>query len=194
MSSDAPSERRKPVKRRKPGIGTAKSFFGGKRPGKRSRRANKIGGKSQEAAQLDLDQLRNAFRPPKPDSLKVRLRKIFHPPYIPFTFVLLAALSFFLVLSYAESWSSRTIHSQQAPGHSQQAPAMAEPSGVTGEIPASRNGATPRIRPAVFKKDGTLYHVLTGPFPSRSLAEETCAEFAAAKQDCLVVKRYTKRP
>ncbi len=41
----------------------------------------------------------------------------------------------------------------------------------------------------MFKKDETLYHILTGPFPSRSLAEKTCAEFEAAKQDCLVVKR-----
>ncbi len=193
MSSDAPSERRKPVKpdrrkpvkRRKPGTGTAKSFFGGKRPGKTSRRANKIGGKSQEAAQLDLDQLRSAFRPPKPDSLKVRLRKMLHPPYIPFTSVLLAALSFTLVLAYAESWGrgqSRNLHAQQAPG-------IAERSGVTGETVAYQNGATPRIRPAAFREDGTLYHILTGPFPSRSMAEKTCAEFEAAKQDCLVVKR-----
>ncbi len=182
MSSDAPSDlrkpvkpdRRKPVKRRKPGTGTAKSFFGGERPGKTSRRANNIGGKSREAAQLDLDQLRSAFRPPKPDSLKVRLRKMLHPPYIPFTSVLLAALSFTLVLAYAESWGrdqSRNLHAQQAPGM------------------ADRNGATPRMTPAAFKNGETLYHVLTGPFPSRSMAEKTCAEFAAAKQDCLVVKR-----
>ena len=45
------------------------------------------------------------------------------------------------------------------------------------------------MTPAAFKKDEILYHVLTGPFPSRSLAEETCAEFTAAKQDCMVVKR-----
>ena len=185
MSPDAPSDRRKPVKRRKPGTGTAKSFFGGKRPGKTSLRANKIGGKSREAAQLDLDQLRSAFRPPKPDSLKVRLRKMLHPPYIPFTSVLLAALSFTLVLAYAESWGrgqSRTIHAQQTPG-------MAERNGVVPASSSQRNGATARMTPAAFKNGETLYHVLTGPFPSRSLAEKTCAEFEAAKQDCLVVKR-----
>ena len=185
MSSDAPSDRREPVKRRKPGTGTAKSFFGGKRPGKTSRRANKIGGKSQETAQLDLEQLRSAFRSPKPDSLKVRLRKMLHPPYIPFTSVLLAALSFTLVLAYAESWGrgqSRNLHAQQAPG-------MADRNGVTGETVAHQNGATPRMTPAAFKNGETLYHVLTGPFPSRSMAEKTCAEFEAAKQDCLVVKR-----
>ena len=52
-----------------------------------------------------------------------------HPPYIPITFVLLAALSFTLVLSYAESWGrgqSRTVHSPPAPG-------AADRSGVTGE-------------------------------------------------------------
>ena len=43
MSSDAPSERREPVKRRKPGTGTADSFFSAKSPGKSSRRADKIG-------------------------------------------------------------------------------------------------------------------------------------------------------
>ena len=185
MSSDAPSERRQPVKRRKPGTGTADSLFSAKSPGKSSRPANKIGGKSWEDAKRDLDELRSAFRPPEPISLKERIRKMLHPPYIPFTSVLLAALSFTLVLSYAESWGrgqGRTIHSQQAPG-------TAERNGVTGESVAHQNGVTPRIRPAVFKKDGTLYHVLTGPFPSRSLAEKTCAEFEAAKQDCLVVKR-----
>ncbi|MCZ6609842.1 MAG: SPOR domain-containing protein [Alphaproteobacteria bacterium] len=132
-----------------------------------------------------MKELRSAFRPPKPISLKVRLRKMLHPPYIPFTAVLLAALSFTLVLSYAENWGrsqSRTIHSQQAPG-------TADRNGVTGKSVAHQNGVTPRIRSAVFKKDETLYHVLTGPFPSRSLAEKTCAEFEAAKQDCLVVKR-----
>ncbi len=182
MSSDAPSER---PRSGKPGTGPPDRSLSGKEPGKTSRRANKIGGKSQEAAQLDLDQLRSAFRPPEPDSLKERLRNVLHPLYIPFTSVLLAALSFTLVLSYAESWGrsqGRTIHSQQAPG-------TAERSGVTGESVAHQNGVTPRIRPAVFKKDETLYHVLTGPFPSRSLAEKTCAEFEAAKQDCLVVKR-----
>ena len=185
MSSDAPSERREPVKRRKPGTRTADSFFSGKGPGKSSRPADNIGGKSWEEAKRDLDQLRHAFRPPEPDSLKERLRKMLRPPYIPFTSVLLAALSFTLVLSYAESWGrgqSRTIHSQQAPG-------PADRSGAVPASPSHRNGAIPRMTPAAFKKGETLYHVLTGPFPSRSMAEKTCAEFAAAKQDCLVVKR-----
>jgi hypothetical protein len=185
MSSDAPSERPRVAKQRKPGTKTADNFFSDRGPGKTSGRANKMSAKSREEARRDLNDLRSAFRPPKPDSLKVRLRKIFHPPYIPFTFVLLAGLSFTLVLAYAESWG----RSQSRMIDARQAPAMAAPSGVTGKTPAYRNGATPRIRPAVFEKDGILYHVLTGPFASRSLAEKTCAEFAAAKQDCLVVKR-----
>lgn len=176
MSSDAPSERHEPVIRRKPDKWARKNTARGKPKSLSRIVADNF---------LDMDELRSAFRPPKPDSLKVRIRKMLHPPYIPFTSVLLAALSFALVLSYAESWGrgqARTVPPQQAP-------AMVAPSGVTGETPAYQNGATPRIRPAVFKEDGTLYHVLTGPFPSRSLAEETCAEFTAAKQDCLVVKR-----
>ncbi len=176
MSSDAPPERRQPVKRRKPDKWARKNTARAK-PGSLSRVV--------ADDYLDMKELRSAFRSPKPDPLKVRLRKMLHPPYIPFTSVLLAALSFALVLSYAESWGrsqSRTIQSQQAPG-------PADRSGVTGETLAYQNGATPRIEPAVFKQDGILYHVLTGPFPSRSLAEKTCAEFTAAKQDCLVVKR-----
>ena len=176
MSSDAPPERRQPVKRRKPDKWARKNIARGK-PKSLSRVV--------ADNYLDMKELRSAFRPPEPDSLKVRLRKMLHPPYIPFTSVLLAALSFALVLSYAESWGrsqSRTIHSQQAPG-------TADRNGVTGKSVAHQNGVTPRIRSAVFKKDETLYHVLTGPFPSRSMAEKTCAEFEAAKQDCLVVKR-----
>ncbi len=183
MSSDAPSERHKPMIRRKPDKWAREIIARGK-PKSLSRVV--------ADNYLDMKELRSAFRPPEPDSLKERIRKMLHPPYIPFTSVLLAALSFTLVLSYAESWSrsqSRIIPPQQAPGPSQQAPGMAERSGVTGESVAYQNGATPRIKPAVFKKDGTLYHVLTGPFPSRSLAEKTCAEFTAAKQDCLVIKR-----
>jgi hypothetical protein len=185
MSSDTPSERPNLAKGEKPGIEAVTHFFSDRGPGKRPGRAKKISAKSREKARRDLNDLRSAFRPPKPDSFKVRLRKIFHPPYIPFTFVLLAGLSFTLVLAYAESWD----HSQSRTIDAQQAPAMAAPSGVTGKTPAYRNGATPVIRPAVFNKDDILYHVLTGPFASRSLAEKTCAEFAAAKQDCLVVKR-----
>ena len=176
MSSDAPSERNEPVIRQKPDKWARKNIARGK-PKSLSRVV--------ADNYLDMKELRSAFRPPKPDSLKVRLRKMLHPPYIPFTSVLLAALSFTLVLAYAESWGrgqSRTIHAQQAPG-------MAERSGVTGETVAYQNGATPRIRPAAFKNGETLYHVLTGPFPSRSMAEKTCAEFEAAKRDCLVVKR-----
>ena len=176
MSSDAPSERHEPVIRQKPDKWARKNIARGK-PKSLSRVV--------ADNYLDMKELRSAFRPPEPISLKVRLRKMLHPPYIPFTAVLLAALSFTLVLSYAESWGrsqSRTFHSQQAPG-------TADRNGVTGKSVAHQNGVTPRIRSAVFKKDETLYHVLTGPFPSRSLAEKTCAEFAAAKQDCLVVKR-----
>ena len=116
MSSDAPSERPKLAKGEKPGTGTAAHFFGDRGPGKTPGRAVKISAKSREKARRDLNDLRTAFRPPKPDSLKVRLRKIFHPPYIPFTFVLLAGLSFTLVLAYAESWDrslSRTIDAQR---------------------------------------------------------------------------------
>ncbi len=176
MSSDAPSERHQPVIRRKPDKGARKNIARGK-PKSLSRVV--------ADNYLDMKELRSAFRPPEPDSLKERLRKMLHPPYIPFTSVLLAALSFALVLSYAESWGrsqSRTIHSQQAPG-------TAERSGAGAANPSHRNGTSPRMAPAAFKNGETLYHVLTGPFPSRSLAEKTCAEFAAAKQDCLVVKR-----
>ena len=176
MSSDAPSERRKPVIRRKPDKRARKNIARGK-PKSLSRVV--------ADNYLDMKELRSAFRPPEPDSLKVRLRKMLHPPYIPFTSVLLAALSFALVLSYAESWGrdqARTIHPQQAPG-------TADQNGAVAANNSHQNGATPRMTPAVFKKDGTLYHVLTGPFPSRSLAEKTCAKFTAAKQDCLVVKR-----
>ncbi len=176
MSSDAPSERREPVIRRKVDKWARKKTARGK-PKSLSRVV--------ADNYLDMKELRSAFRPPDPLPLKERLRKMLHPPFIPFTFVLLAALSFTLVLSYAESWGggqSRTIHSQQAPG-------SADRSGAVPASPSHRNGATPRMTPAAFKNGETLYHVLTGPFPSRSLAEKTCAEFAAAKQDCLVVKR-----
>ncbi len=94
MSSDAPSER---PRSGKPGTGPPDRSLSGKEPGKTSRWANKIGGKSWAAARSDLGQLRNAFRPPEPDSLKKRLRKLLRPFYNPFNVVLLAALGFSLV-------------------------------------------------------------------------------------------------
>lgn len=192
MSSDAPSEQPRFVKRGRPVVGAVNSFFSGKDRRKMSRDAGKFGSKPLDDAQLDLDELRNAFRPSKPDSLKERLRKFMHPPYIPFTSVLLAILSFSLVLSYAESWDryqSRTMDLHEGRGAALRSAGIGDTERHRNGADHRINGATQHIEPAVFRQKGTVYHVLTGPFPSRFQAEKTCAEFAAAKQDCLVVKR-----
>ena len=36
---------------------------------------------------------------------------------------------------------------------------------------------------------GTYYRIQTGPFPSRSTAQDLCAQLKAAGQDCLVTQR-----